>query len=70
MSHNLRGRLTRLERSNNSDFVGLHPRFWEALCGVFPEDQLDSETRKVFKELFEDGQHMPDTIEERLLNLE
>jgi hypothetical protein len=46
------------------------PRFWDALCGAFPEDRLDPETRKVFNELFEDGQDMPDAIEDRLLNLE
>ena len=67
MSHNLRGRLARLERSNKSDFVGLHPRFWDALCGAFPEDELDPETRKVFRGLFEDGQGMPDAIDGEIM---
>jgi hypothetical protein len=70
MSHNLRGRLARLERSNRSDFVGLHPRFWDALCGAFPEEQLDPESRKVFGQLFEEGQDIPDPIEDLLLNME
>ena len=66
MSRNLRGRLERIERLRNSDASGLHPCFWDALCGIFPIDQLDPDTRQLVESLFGDGRDLLDLIEDQL----
>ena len=64
MSHNLKERLKRIERATSTKTNGVHPRFWDALCGEFPIEQLDPETRKLVESLYGASPDVPDPIEE------
>lgn len=67
MNRNLKGRLDRLESAQPTDSGNsLPPKFWEALCGAVPEEQLDPETRQLVESLYVDRRNAPDPIEERL----
>ena len=69
MSRNLKGRLTRLENQSESASNGLHPRFYDAICGAFPVDQLDDETRILVESLYGANPDVSDPFEE-LVNSE
>ena len=63
MSRNLLGRIVRLERSINSDGEGLHPRFWDAICGAYPLEAFDPNTRGLVESLFEVHDNLADPVE-------
>jgi hypothetical protein len=50
--HNLRSRLDRLERRQAATQApGVPPRFWEALWGMIPAEQVHPETRRLIQSL-------------------
>jgi hypothetical protein len=63
----IRTRLARLERKNRAPQGDrVLARIWEALVGIIPLEQLDSETRRLIESLYADDRKSPDPIEARI----
>ena len=65
-----KNRLTRLERIFHNEQqqaeAGLPPRFWDALGGHVPPEEMHPETRRLIDSLRVSGRTLPDPIEARL----
>jgi hypothetical protein len=60
-------RLARLEHKSRIPQGDRVPaRIWEALVGIIPLEQLDSETRQLIESLYADDRNSPDPIEARI----
>jgi hypothetical protein len=68
MSHNLCGRLDRLERRQEIKAHGLPPQFWDALTGAILLAHLDADTRRLIEPLLggRPERTAADEIEERI----
>jgi hypothetical protein len=62
----IRTRLARLERRQYALVAGgVSPRFWDALCGAVPVEQLDQETRRLVAGLYSRSDD-PDPVGKRI----